>query len=146
MRRQPLRLAGLSLLFLVAGCHSYHSATTSIPAGAKVRVRFSPMRTVNLRAPGGATEPVEVWEITGTLVTMRGDTIVMRPSRVGVKNELEERRVIDQELALLRDAGTEFGVYRTDIAKTTLLTTVITATVLVGGFYVLIAAAMMSSD
>jgi hypothetical protein len=89
---------------------------------------------------------VEVWEITGTLVTMRGDTIVMRPSRVGVKNELEERRVIDQELALLRDAGTEFGVYRTDVAKTTLLTTVITATVLVGGFYVLIAAAMMSSD
>ena len=146
MRRQPLRLAELSLLFLVAGCHSYHSATTSSPADAKVRVRFSPMRTVNLRAPGGATEPVEVWEITGTLVTMRGDTIVMRPSRVGVKNELEERRVIDQELALLRDAGTEFGVYRTDVAKTTLLTTVITATVLVGGFYVLIAAAMMSSD
>jgi len=146
MRRKPLPLAGLSLLFLVAGCHSYHSATTTIPPDAKVRVRFSPIRTINLRAPSGATEPVEVWEITGTLVAMRGDTIVMRPSKVGVKNELEERRAVDQELAVVRDAGTELGVYRTDVARTTLLTTVITATVLVGGFYALIAAAMMSSD
>jgi len=144
MRRQPL--VRLSLLFLLASCHSYYSTTTTIPADAKVRVRFSPIRTINLRSPSGATKPVEAWEIIGTLVATRGDTIVIRPSRVGVKNELEERRAIDQELAVVRDAGTELGVYRTDVAKTTLLTTVIAATVLVGGFYALIAAAMMSSD
>ena len=144
MRRQLLTY--LTLAGLLGGCHSYHSAGTAVPSDARIRVQFSPLRSVVMRAPNGTMTSLEVWEITGRLLAMRGDTIVMRPSKVRVKDEFDARTATDAELVIVRGAGTRVGEYRADAVKTTLLTTAIAATVLVGGFYALLAAAMMSSD
>jgi len=137
--RRSISILGTALVG-VLGCYGYRPVGATIPADARIRVQFAVPRPVTESDGARREQLTDVSSITGTLLSVRGDTITVRPTAISIVDHRAEPLVLGRVVTLVRDAATSVEVLQKDRDRTAVAWIVGG----IAGFYVLLVAAAVA--